>query len=112
MGHIGRITFPKYIVKVEPSGHARWNASLDHADGGDQPWKSTRACIAEAAREWMGPPPRINWRGLRSQYYCHAYGSVGIPGTSKWAGGSHWDLEPWRSETWNRWTWARNRCNW
>ncbi len=100
------------VLKVEPSGWARWNASADHIDGGDQPWKSTWECATMAINSFTAPAIFATEASYRSQYYCHAYGSVGIPGTGKWTGGTHWDLEGWRGATWNTWTWVYNRCNW
>jgi RHS repeat-associated protein len=109
MGHGGR---DWAVLRVEPSGWARWSAYPDRSDGGDQPWKSTQSCAREALAEVVAPI-HIGADGVyRSQYYCHAFGSIGIPGTDIWLGGPTWDLEGWRGENWDKWTWVRSKCTW
>lgn len=99
-------------LRVEPSGWARWFAYGDRMDGGDQPWRSTWACASEAMAE-IGSSAQYGREDVyKAQYYCHAFGSVGVPGTGKWAGGATWDLEGWRTANWSKMAWVTTRCTW
>jgi hypothetical protein len=83
------------VIHVNPTTYGRWATRLNTAAG----WKEVQACGARASSA-----------SLRSQFDCHAFGSAGLFGY--YFGGAEWDLEGWRSPTWNWRTWVSKRCNW
>lgn len=93
------------IVKIEPTGLARWAGRFDPAI-----WNDLWSCIPYPSTGLYG------WQGdsMYKQLACHAVYSASVPGITSWTGGVTWDLESWRSNVswftvWRVWG---HKCNW
>ncbi len=104
-------------LEVEPSGPGRFFARTP----GSGAWRQTWACAKKALAEVKPHGVTAREGVYHSQYACHAQGSVGVPTTSHWAGGEVWELEAYRSESWEPDDWFDpigvqlgdpHPCNW